>query len=104
MINWSKMINWWRNYTSVSLFVVIAFVVIVLFCNDNSVMKRMVYTSEIRDLKIKIAQCEDTLTLYRELNRRLDVSSDEMEKIVREHYHMQRPNEDVYVFDRNITI
>jgi hypothetical protein len=93
------MIKWLRQYVSLSLLVVTAFVAFVLFFNDNSVMKRMTYTSEIRDLKVKIAQYEDTLTLYRELNHRLDVSAGEMEKIVREHYHMQRPDEDVYVFE-----
>lgn len=93
------MINWFRRYVSISLLVVLAFVTFVLFFNENSVMKSMDYASEIRGIEERIAQYEDTLRLYEELNRRLDSDPAELERIVREQYHMQRPSEDVYIFD-----
>ena len=34
---------------------------------------------------------------YRRLNASLDTDPETLERIVREHYHMQRVNEDVYV-------
>jgi len=93
------MIKWLKRYVSLSLLAVIGFIVFVLFFNDNSVTKSYDYAAEIRGLKMQIAQYEDTLRHYQELNRRLDSDPQELERIVREHYHMQRPSEDVYIFD-----
>ncbi len=88
-----------KRYISLPLLIVVAFVAYVLFFNENSVMQSMDYAAEIRSLQNKIAQCEDTLRHYEQLNRRLDSNPEELERIVREHYHMQRPSEDVYIFD-----
>lgn len=93
------MIKWLRRYVSLSLLIVIAFVMFVLFFNENSVMRSMDYAAQIRSLEEQIAQYEDTLRHYEDLNRRLDSDPVELERIVREHYHMQRPSEDVYIFD-----
>lgn len=93
------MIKWLKRYVSLSLLVVLGFIAFVLFFNDNSVAKSYDYAAQIRELEGEIAQYEDTLRHYRELNRRLDSDPQEMERIVREHYHMQRPSEDVYIFD-----
>jgi len=93
------MINWLKRYVSPSLLIVLAFVAFVLFFNENSVMRSMDYAAQIRDLEEQIAEYEDTLRHYEELNRRLDSDPIELERIVREHYHMQRPSEDVYIFD-----
>lgn len=41
------------------------------------------------------------MNYYRRLNASLTASSEELERIVREQYHMQRPNEDVYVFEKS---
>lgn len=93
------MIKWLKRYVSLPLIAVLAFVVFVLFFNENSVVKSYDYASEIRSLQRRIAACEDTLRVYEDLNRRLDSDPGELERIVREHYHMQRPSEDVYIFD-----
>ncbi|MBP3534626.1 MAG: septum formation initiator family protein [Muribaculaceae bacterium] len=93
------MIKWLKRYVSLSLLVVLGFVAFVLFFNENSVMRSMDYNAEIRSLEKEIAQYEDTLRHYQALNDRLNSDPAEMERIVREHYHMQRPSEDVYIFD-----
>jgi hypothetical protein len=36
---------------------------------------------------------------YRDLNSRLSSDPTTLERIVREQYHMQRADEDVYIFD-----
>ena len=36
---------------------------------------------------------------YLRLNRSLDTDPQSLERIVREKYHMQRPNEDVYIIE-----
>lgn len=93
------MIKWLKRYVSLSLLVVLGFIAFVLFFNDNSVAKSYDYAAQIRELEGEIAQYEDTLRYYQELNRRLDSDPQELERIVREHYHMQRPSEDVYIFE-----
>lgn len=97
--NFAPMIKWLKRYISLPLLIVAGFVAYVLFFNENSVMRSMDYAAEIRSLEEKIAQCEDTLRHYEALNRRLDSDPQELERIVREHYHMQRPSEDVYICD-----
>ena len=74
--------NWLRRYVSLTLIVVVAFVFFVLFFNDNSILQSFEYNRQIQ-----------------ELNDRLDTDPETMERIVREQYHMQRPSEDVYVFE-----
>jgi len=59
----------------------------------------MEYEEEITRLKAEIKQNNDTLEYYQMLNNSLSTDREEMERIVRERYHMQRTNEDVYVFE-----
>lgn len=94
------MIKWLRRYVSVPFLVGLAFVGYVLFINDNSMMRSLEYASEIRALEAKIEQLEDTLALYQSLNRSLDSNPEELERIVREHYRMQRASEDVYIIQQ----
>ncbi|MDE6306423.1 MAG: septum formation initiator family protein [Muribaculaceae bacterium] len=91
--------NWLRRYVSLTLIVVVAFVFFVLFFNDNSILQSFEYNRQIQSLKDEIRSNEDTLRYYQELNDRLDTDPETMERIVREQYHMQRPSEDVYVFE-----
>lgn len=91
--------RWCRRYLSLTLFAVIAFILFVLFFNENSIMKSFEYNAMIVNLEKEIQQNRDTLQYYQDLNDRLDTDKETMERIVREQYHMQRPNEDVYVFE-----
>lgn len=71
--------------------------VYVLFFNDNSILNHYQYEAEIEDLRAAIKANKDSLDYYREMNSRLDTDREAMEQIVREQYHMQRPNEDIYL-------
>lgn len=93
----NRFINWCRRYVSLILVGVIAFVIYAFFFDENSVGRMNELNVEIRRLKTEIKANQDTMEHYRALNRRLDTSAAEMERIVREQYHMQRPNEDVYI-------
>lgn len=79
--------------------IVLAFVIFVLFFNEHSVMKSMEYSREIDRLEKEIKMKTDTIIKYKDLNDRLEADPVTMERIVRENYHFQRPNEDVYVFE-----
>lgn len=91
--------RWCRRYLSGMLLLVVAFVLFVLFFNDNSIMKSYEYSREIERLKAEIKANEDSIDHYMRLNRSLDTDPATMERIVRERYHMQRASEDVYVFE-----
>lgn len=88
---------WCRRYISVTFIIVLAFVGFVLFFNENSVMRSFELNQRINELELEIQDNRDTLIYYQNLNRALNTDPETMERIVRENYHMQRPNEDVYI-------
>lgn len=84
---------------SLMFIAVTAFVLYVLFFNENSYGRYNELHNQAKRLRSQIAMEEDTLAYYRALNRRLETSPAEMERIVREQYFMQRPYEDVYIVE-----
>lgn len=92
---------WSRRYITLPLIIAVAYIVFVLFFNENSYFKSVEYQAEIDRLEAEIKENNDSMNYYRRLNASLTASSEELERIVREQYHMQRPNEDVYVFDKS---
>ena len=91
--------KWLRRYFSITLAAVVAFVMFVLFFNENSFMRNVELKREIEALKAEIRDNEDTLRYYQDMLEKLNTDRETMEKIVREQYHMQRPSEEVYVTD-----
>lgn len=91
--------NWSRRYITLPLLVAVAYIVFVLFFNENSYFKSVEYQQEIDRLEAEIKANNDTMQYYHRLNASLSTDPRELERIVREQYHMQRPNEDVYIFE-----
>lgn len=89
--------QWCKRYISVSLLVAVGVIVYILFFSDNSVSETYTYDRQIDSLNRIIRQTGDSLDYYRDLERRLNTDPAAMEKVVRENYRMQRPDEDVYV-------
>lgn len=92
-----RFIRWCRRYVSLIFVGVVAFIIYAFFFDENSVGRLSELNAEIRRLKTEIKTNRDTMEYYRALNLRLNTSAAEMERIVREQYHMQRPDEDVYL-------
>ena len=91
--------KWCRRYISLTLITIVAFVIFILFFNENSIMQGFEYNDKIDELKAKIQENTDTLNHYNNMLQQLNHNPEAMEKVVREHYHMQHANEDVYVFE-----
>lgn len=91
--------NWCRRYLSLTLFAAIVVGALALFFNENSLLRTVDQEQRIDELKASIKDATDTLEYYRSLNRSLETDPETMERIVRENYHMQHPDEDVYVFE-----
>ncbi len=91
--------RWTRRYVTLPLVIAVAYIVFVLFFNENSYFKSVEYQREIDRLEAEIKINNDTMMHYHQLNASLSSDPVELERIVREQYHMQRPNEDVYVVE-----
>lgn len=81
------------------LITVCAFVIIIGFLDENSLVHRVGYAREISQLQKEI---EKYRAEYEENTRRLNELStnpEAIEEIAREKYLMKKPNEDIYVFE-----
>lgn len=95
----SSFFAWCRRYISWLFVGLLAMYVYVLFFNDNSYGHLRELQSEIKRLEKEKQENEDTLQKYRALNNLLLSDRKELERVAREKYGMQRPGEDVYVFE-----
>ena len=89
----SDLWSWTRRYVNLPFVLMTGVLVYVLFFNDNSILDNYRYQQE------EIAANYDTLRYYEALNERLRTDPETMERIVREQYHMQRPNEDIFLVE-----
>ena len=89
--------SWLRRYFSVTTLLGIALIVYIVFFGEKSMTQKVEYQRVIDSLEECLAQQQDTLEYYRNLNRRLSTDPELMEQVVREQYNMKRQNEDVYV-------
>lgn len=96
----NKFFAWCKRYLSLTLLATLVVGAAVLFFNDNSLLRTVEQERRIDELQASIKNATDTLEYYQNLNRSLDTDKETMERIVREQYHMQHPDEDVYVFEQ----
>lgn len=94
-----SVISWTRRYVSLPLVVAVVYAAFVLFFNENSYSHSAELQNQIDELRAQIKENNDTMQYYLRLNHNLDTDPATLERIVRERYHMQRPNEDVYLVD-----
>jgi cell division protein FtsB len=76
-----------------------AFLVVIVFLDENSLIQRAQHKREISTLKSEIARYrkqyeEDTRKLKELMN-----NPEALEKIAREKYLMKKPNEDIFIFE-----
>lgn len=88
--------QWCRRYISFTTIVVIGVLVFVMFFTDKSTTDTFVYTREAEQLRVELKAVQDSLAYYKRLNDNVYQTPEAMERVVREHFHMQRENEDVY--------
>ena len=94
-----KLISIWEFICRRKYLITIAFAVIIVFLDENSLLRRLGYEREISQLKEEI---EKYRADYEENTKRLNEIStnpDAIEQIAREKYLMKKPNEDIYVFE-----
>lgn len=72
--------------------------VVMLFFNDEtSFSQSMEYDRTIATLKADIASCHDSAAYYRRQREAIVHGTEDVERLAREKFHMQKPSEDVYI-------
>ena len=70
----------------------------ILFFNDEtSVALNMEYDRQIHELKQQISECKDSASYFRTQREAILHENTDLERMAREKFHMQRPEEDVYI-------
>ena len=72
-------------------------VVLLLFNDDTSISLNMEYQDQINTLAEQIAECKDSAAYYRRQREGIIRGTGSLEHLAREKFHMQRPQEDVFI-------
>lgn len=99
MANGNSFFSWCRRHFSLPAIAVIAFIIYLLFFNSNSCSRLHELKQQELELQTEINTVQDTISHYRELNRRLETDPATLERIGREEYRMQMPDEDVFIVE-----
>lgn len=85
------------------LITLLAFGVIIVFLDENSIIRRLGYYREESLLRSEIEKYRKEYEENTERLNELDIDSGAIERIAREKYLMKKPNEDIFVFEGDIT-
>lgn len=78
---------------------IIGFAVIIGFLDENSLVQRMQYDREIRELTHEIEKYKAEYEESTQKLNELTANPEAIERIAREKYLMKKPNEDIYIFE-----
>ena len=76
-----------------------AFLVIIVFLDENSLIQRAKHQQEINTLNSEITKYRKQFEEDTEKLKELTNNPEAMEKIAREKYLMKKPNEDIFIFE-----
>ena len=81
------------------LITIAAFLVIIVFLDENSLIQRAQHQQEINTLNAEIKKYRKQYEEDTEKLKELTNNPEAMEKIAREKYLMKKPNEDIFIFE-----
>ena len=81
------------------LITIVAFLVIIVFLDENSLIERAQHQQEINTLNAEIEKYRKQYEEDTEKLKELTNNPEAMEKIAREKYLMKKPNEDIFIFE-----
>ena len=79
------------------LITVVAFLVIIVFLDENSLIQRAKHQQEIKELTNEIEKYRKQYEEDTEKLKELTNNPEALEKIAREKYLMKKPNEDIFI-------
>ena len=87
-----------RRRSHLTLLIIVGVIVLLLFFNDDtSLALNLKYHTDINRLQNEIKLNRDSAALYREKRLSVLAGRDELERLARERFNMQKNTEDVYV-------
>lgn len=81
------------------LFILSALVAMLFFFSDSSVMRRIKYDREIRELKSQIQHYRNQIDTDKKKLHELQSDKNNLEKFARENYLMKKENEEVFIIE-----
>ncbi len=93
-------IPWVKRYISFTLVASVAILVYLMFFTDNSVSTNYAQSLRNDSLRREIKIETDSLNYYRLQNQLLTTDPATLEQVVREHFHMQRKGEDIFIIEQ----
>lgn len=91
-----------KKYLNKYIITLGVFALIVLFLDENSMLKRMQMNQEERELREEIEKYRDDFNESTRLLGEITADSVAIEQIARERYMMKLPDEDIYVFEEDL--
>ena len=79
--------------------ILIALIAMLFFFSDSSLLKRMKYENEIRDLKAQIEYYRNQTEADKAKLNELQSNVENLEKYARENYLMKKENEEIFVIE-----
>ncbi len=79
--------------------ILIALIAMLFFFSDSSLLKRIKYENEIRDLKAQIEYYRNQTEIDKAKLNELQSNLENLEKYARENYLMKKENEEIFVIE-----
>ena len=96
----SKLMTVWKYIRMHKyLITIVAFLVIIVFLDENSLIQRAKHRREISALTTEIEKYRKQYEEDTEKLKELTNNPEALEKIAREMYLMKKPNEDIFIFE-----
>lgn len=100
---WNRVNLWVRRQSHLPVVLICFGFVALLFVDDEtSITRTRNYDAQIAQLHKDIKQAKDSAEFYRRARLDLQTNAEDLERVAREKYHMQRPTEDVYIIGDKI--
>lgn len=94
------LVPWLKRYLSFTSVAVVAILAYLMFFTDNSVSTNYAQSLKNDSLRREIKIETDSLNYYRIQNQLLTTNREALEQVVREHFHMQRKGEDIFIIEQ----
>ena len=96
----SKLLTVWKYIRQHKyLITIVIFLIIIIFLDENNLLRRAQHKYEISELKSEIERYRDQYEHDTKMLEELSNNPEALEKIAREKYLMKRPNEDIFIFE-----
>lgn len=97
----SKKSKSWRilGLTTYQFVILLVLIAMLFFFSDSSILKRMKYENEIKNLEAQIEYYRNQTEIDKEKLNELQSNKDNLEKFARENYLMKKENEEIFIIE-----